>query len=777
MRKTKKLALSALLIVCLVMSSGLSYAVGAADLNDDSDQGKCTQIYFGKDVTDSGAYFHARTEDYSNRYAKIFTVIPAADHAPGDLYWSSDEDSVDFCWPYPEHSLRYTTLREPIKQYDVTYLGYEPWIEASLNEKGVGVSATVTLSGNKTAIRNADRYGGTASIGEADIPSVIAMQATTAKEGCELIAKVIDKVGANGTEGFMVSDPNEVWYFQTLSGHQYVAVKCPDDMVGLSPNLTANVVTSSTYGYVDVTDTANVVASPGLISLPKSLGVLVSDPNDPDPANPTTIKIADTYTSATSNHQTSGRLRNGYGYLWGLTTQAEINARFPVASKYVDFFVEPRANYKYSLYDAMRMLGSRGEGTAWETANPSSNGTCIGNNNTVEAHVFEVRPWMPAEIATVKWVCMGPAEFGIYLPYYGSLITDVFGMYYCHEDQIAYNSANPNDNTFFWVFREIHNRCNVTTSIAERERIGNGVRAFWASYQKSLIEQQALVDKYMLDILKNEGVAAAEQKATEMSMKLAEDTYEYAKQILAELIAFRTANTPGNFVPSFSAIPAYAPDTLVFLNLDADTVSYVNDDVVYNLSVSNAKDVLAVELEFTVDGSQLSGKGLEGQNGFTSMNGILWTFAGDGLWKGTVTLALPSGTTSGLTSEAPVDIAKFFYAPKTFGNAAMTITQARVVGLYGDTTNYLIPVIDNGTATTVIARSKYDLNRDGIVDALDLGIMLLYCGFNASAPGWNDLVKVNDKWGNGVTAGMCDVNGDGLIDMLDLLDLFIHYTK
>ena len=765
------------LILCLVMSSGLIYATGAADLNDDGDQGKCTQIYFGKGVTDSGAYFHARTEDYSSRYAKLFTVIPAADHEPGDLYWSSDPDSVNFSWPYPAHSLRYTTLREPIRQYDGTvYLDYEPWIEATTNEKGVSVSATVTLSGNKTAIRNADRYGGTTAIGEADIPSVIAMQATTAREGCELIAQVIDKVGANGAEGFMVSDPNEVWYFQILAGHEYVAVKCPDDMVGLSPNLTANVVTSSTYDYIDITDTANVIASPRLVSLPKSLDALVSDPNDPDPDNPTTIKIADTYTSATSNHQTQGRLRNGYGYLWGLTTQAEINAKFPVASKYVDFFVEPRANYKYSLYEAMRMLGSRGEGTAWETANPSSNSVCIGNNNTVEAHVFEVRPWMPAELATIKWVCMGPAEFGIYLPYYGSLITDVFGKYYCYEDQVAYNLADPDDNTFFWVFREIHNRCNVT-NLADRERIGNGVRAFWETYEKSLIEQQALVDKYMADVLKNQGMAAAELAATEISMKLAEDTYEYAKQILAELIAFRTANTPGNFVPSFSAIPAYAPDTLVFLNLDADVVSYISGDVEFTLSVSNAKDVLAVELEFEVDGSSLSGKGYVGLNDFTAMNGILWTYAGDGKWKGTATLALPSETTTGLTSEAPVDIGKFFYAAKGYGNAAMTVTSARVVGLYGDTTRYLIPVIENGTATTVVARSKYDLNRDGVVDALDLGIMLLYCGFDADSPNWGALVKVNDAWGNGVTASMCDVNDDGLIDMLDLLDLFIHYTK
>jgi len=141
-------------------------------------------------------------------------------------------------------------------------------------------------------------------------------------------------------------------------------------------------------------------------------------------------------------------------------------------------------------------------------------------------------------------------------------------------------------------------------------------------------------------------------------------------------------------------------------------------------------------------------------------------------------LALPSGSTTGLTSQAPADFATFAYSPKAFGNAVMTITSARAVVL-GDngTTEYIRPILEIGATQTIVAKSKYDLNRDGAVDALDLGIMLLYCGFDSDSSDWGTLVKVNDAWGNGVTAAMCDVNGDSLIDMLDLLDLFIHYTK
>ena len=238
---------------------------------------------------------------------------------------------------------------------------------------------------------------------------------------------------------------------------------------------------------------------------------------------------------------------------------------------------------------------------------------------------------------------------------------------------------------------------------------------------------------------------------------------------------YAVASAP-NAAPVTSNVVAVVCDR-VNLSLRTSPVTYISSDAEYTLSLAKAQNVLAVEVEFEIDGSMLAGKGIEGLNGFEPMNNILWLHAGGDKWKGTVTLALPSGSAAGLTSEAPVDIAKFIFAPKGFGNATMALTGARAVDVFGDTTKYLVTGIGECAATTIVARSKYDLNRDGVVDALDLGIMLLYCGFDADSADWDALVKVNDAWGNPVTASVCDVNGDGLIDMLDLLDLFIHYTK
>ncbi|MCL1809190.1 MAG: M28 family peptidase [Clostridiales bacterium] len=221
-------------------------------------------------------------------------------------------------------------------------------------------------------------------------------------------------------------------------------------------------------------------------------------------------------------------------------------------------------------------------------------------------------------------------------------------------------------------------------------------------------------------------------------------------------------------------------ELFVCANIDADEESGIESDVEYTLSLSGTRDFLNVELEFVIDGDMLAGKDLVTLNGFESVDGIIWRYMGGSAWKGSVTLGYPAGGTTGFFSESPVEVAKFIFAPRAIGDAAFTITSFKAVGLHNDVTTYLDARVESNQAVTNIDQrifSKYDLNRDGIVDALDLGIMLLYCGFDKDSPAWDTLIKVNDSRGKGVTASMCDVNEDGVIDMLDLLDLFLHYTK
>ncbi|MCL1810368.1 MAG: InlB B-repeat-containing protein [Clostridiales bacterium] len=213
------------------------------------------------------------------------------------------------------------------------------------------------------------------------------------------------------------------------------------------------------------------------------------------------------------------------------------------------------------------------------------------------------------------------------------------------------------------------------------------------------------------------------------------------------------------------------------VDLKTAAVTNITSEVEYFLSVHDANNVLQLRtIVFEIDSTMLAGKGVVGLNGWQPLSTVFWNSLGGNKWRGTVTLVYTGGG-FGFTSEESVDIAKFVFFPMNYGYATMTLTSVEADGFVSDVVS--IPVeIGIGAATTRIMAnySKYDLNKDGKVDALDLGIILLYTGFDSDSPNWDTLVKVNDIHGDGVTASMCDFNQDGIIDMLDLLDLFVHYT-
>ncbi|MDR0425353.1 MAG: C69 family dipeptidase [Clostridiales Family XIII bacterium] len=474
----------------------------------------CTGIYFGKGTTENGSVMWGRSEDISARYSKILTVHPAESHEPGDMYASS----TGFKWPYPAQTLRYTLAKDSVFNENITP---EPYAEVGINEKNVAISATVTISGAKSAITNIDGMVRASNGGliETDLATVVLMNAETARGAIELVAQILDTKGAGGREAFTVSDPNEVWYMEILSGHQYAAVKAPEDKIAFSPNITM-------LGAIDVTDEENVIVSPAFVETAEKAGTLVTDELG-------RVRVAESY--ANQPGSPSGRMYLGYYYLKG------VEAALALKAGYHEYYIDPRPEMGYTLYEAMRFLAYHGNPDDKENgkynANPTGNGSAIGNAGTVEAHIFETRDGMPADLATVEWIAMGPAEFSVYLPYY-SLTTET------HESYWNADSKTFNPDSFYWVFREL-----FTLSNANRNEVAEGVLAFWEAYQKSLIDQQAAVDEEMQRIYAA-SPELAQVKATELSKAVAGQTFENARQLLGEVQAYIADGKKGEFVPT-----------------------------------------------------------------------------------------------------------------------------------------------------------------------------------------------------------------------------------
>jgi len=228
------------------------------------------------------------------------------------------------------------------------------------------------------------------------------------------------------------------------------------------------------------------------------------------------------------------------------------------------------------------------------------------------------------------------------------------------------------------------------------------------------------------------------------------------------------------FYPQRDVPPYITPTVSAYIG--AKSQAYVTDKIEYQLALSNAVNVLAVDFEFKVDGAMLVGNSFEGLNGFTMLESVNWTDKVDGTWTGAVKLGYTEGD-YGFTEEPYTDIARLvFDSTGLLGEASLTIKKLEITGLdqaIGEVVYYNV-IIEAGIGTTIIL-NKYDLNKDGVVDLIDLGIMLLYVGFNENDPEWATLVKVNDRNGIGITPKDCDVNGDGEIDMADLIELIANF--
>ena len=559
--------LSALLLSAVVAAGSVTSA------------GACTGMYIGSEESANGSTFVGRSEDIGKLYDKVFEVIPAADHADGDMYEGGD----GFSMPYPSHTYRFTVMRDSVDAGD-TMTDKDGNItiafgEAGMNEKGVAASATVSTANDPTLFEDSytvrewdsqqNKYVRVTKAGkgydpmpeggicEVSLNSVILMQAETARDGVEKLAAIIDEYGSGECNSITISDANEVWDFETLTGHQYVAVRMPKDKVSVNPNMVV-------MNEIDISDTENVVASPELISMPFKNNILVSSQSAETDVNKITkIDIQKTYGAKDFGDGQYSRYWQGVNYL-----NSELSSSVNIYRENADtvpagpFNMLFDADRKIDTYEALRLLAYRGEGSKYDSNTTGK--YAIGNDNQAECHVFEIRQNMPEALSIVQWQTMSRAEFSVYLPYYSNLLTDtsdIFKSEYLEWiddiEEVIDDDDFPADTSAYWVYAAINDLCDN-----DRERYGVNVKKFWENYQKQLIAQQADVDTAMKQIYAY-SPALAEQKATELGKAVSEEAFGYAKSILTELRAFIAEHGNDNevFVPtvlSENKLPTYS---------------------------------------------------------------------------------------------------------------------------------------------------------------------------------------------------------------------------
>lgn len=483
----------------------------------------CTSYYVGSDLTEDGSTLFGRTEDVGNYHSKVFDVIDSKD-VPEDRMWVDEDGGTKFTAPYKKgltKTYRYTACRDGAK-------GDGLFGEVGINEKGVSMSATTT-AGNSEEAEAADPFVGKTGISEENYVDYVLCQASSAEEGVRILAEAIDKYGVWYTaDGVFISDNKEVWYMEVLSGHQYCAIKMPEDKAAIIPNCLV-------IGDVDLDDKDNVIASAGVKTLAESKGIFVGAQTNPE-ENDINIKL--TYGGKGYASGNADRIRAGRYILTG-----EDNTGI-YTDEYQDIFFKIPEDKAVTVEKLYQLAGSQYEeydaaGIDFQDARADAGITSsirvIGANGSQECHILQVnqkeedRNTVPAELATVEWLSMSSAAYSPMVPFYGALLTDVAEPY-----KVAELTMADDPQSAYGICKAMN---NLMRDEDAKPFVRKTVKKIFKEYVGKLEDEQKIVNEDLLKIY-NENqsdISILQEEATDLGISIGNQTLDMVKKLYAEV--------------------------------------------------------------------------------------------------------------------------------------------------------------------------------------------------------------------------------------------------
>ena len=480
----------------------------------------CCGFIIGRQLTKDGTTLFGRTEDYpyypnGGKHNKNYVVVDAKTYNEGDQI---EDESNGFTYPHAASEMKYTATYDSARG-DGSNGAFG---EHGFNEAGVSMTATVTAIPNKKVLSTDPLKEN--GLPEAAMLDVILPRVKTAREGVELLAKVIEEKGSAEGNVVVFADQNETWYMEILSGHQYVAVKVPEDKYAVFAN---------TYylGHVDLNDTENVIASKDVEKVAKESGNYKTDKDG-------NFHIAKSY--GPEKYAEGDRSRTYAGI-----TLLDPDSKVTYEDDEYELFRSPTdPNKKYTLEDAFALQRNRfehlngrfvpddqigvkkqGDDGSNDTVRKDQYKYALGNENVIDAHVYQINPNLPKSFGGTVWLGMGPSRNTPYVPFYGN-VKDTY-------EAFKPQTATYDPNSWYWTVWHIDQM-----AINNQDLFGKSIQNHWKALEKQLIIEQKVSDAKYAALKADEAAAkAVEDKVTEDALARSERLFKQFKQYESELSA------------------------------------------------------------------------------------------------------------------------------------------------------------------------------------------------------------------------------------------------
>ncbi len=466
----------------------------------------CTGFYVGKGASANGTTMIGHTVDSWTTAQSVTWVVDRVEDEPGRTYKVAD--GVEF--PLPDTTYKYTT----------TPFTYGIWDGATANEMGVGCTAAITcyVTDEMKELDPTVENG----LSEQFLCALVALCASSAREGVQVLADYIDMFGNAEQNTILIADQNEAWYMETYTGHQWCAVKMPEDCVAVFGN-------QFMLQSVDP-ESDDVMYSDELFSMPEEAGLAVY----------TEDGSMDLFATYSGNVLRDGNnLRTWYGHvLFAPSTAGEY-----ATETHYDLFYQPDA--PITLNDVFDMTRARYEGAEYcpETIEDYAYDIrVIAIERQMNIGVIEIHDDLPAEMAITTWVCTTDAEHSVYLPV-SNLVTDLADVF-----EYVPETDGPDENCAHYLFKRLS-----ALAKQDREWYGQGVRAYWNQVEEQLVDVNGDVLAETLKLYETDP-EAAKAYITNYTIGVQQKAVEDAKTIFDELMWYvisctNTSKDPHAFNP------------------------------------------------------------------------------------------------------------------------------------------------------------------------------------------------------------------------------------
>lgn len=351
--------------------------------------GSCTTVLVGKKASIDGSTMIARNEDgfAPLNFEKFVLVKPEAQ--PRHYQAKLSKFHIEL----PDDPMRYTSTPDVEKEHGI-------WAAAGINSANVAMTATETTTTN-SRILGLDPLVKD-GLGEEDITAITLPYIHSAREGVARLGALHEKYGTYETNGIAFSDEDEVWYFDTIGGHHWAAVRIPDDAYVIAPN-------RFNIDWFDF-DSDDTMCSADLKDL--------IDQNHLNPDRKG-YNLRHIFGSATPKDTRYNNPRAWFGqkYLTPDVEQSPIDQDLPFIC---------HANRLISIEDVKFIESSHYQNTPYDVYGTGTEAQKkqfrpIGINRNQELHILQIRPDVPDALKGVHWLAFGPNTFNAVVPFYANV--------------------------------------------------------------------------------------------------------------------------------------------------------------------------------------------------------------------------------------------------------------------------------------------------------------------------------------------------------------------